>query len=450
MKNKNDANKPQAKDATSTQRLSPDVSDNPSESSTAPLDDIKDNNSIVDAVNQEKDTVSAKEPSPDEPVSSSPLNVESVQDNNESDSNASKNNTPQQSKAPLRQHKLENSQATSSGLSKLAVLCLVLIVILFGAGGWGFYQLYQQLNGEQLSITALDETHQQEMSSAKASISQHAMTLSQVERTFSEQLSQQQQTIVMLQEKMVELAGRRPSDWLIAEANYLVKLAGRKLWQEKNIATASALLTNADMRIAEMNDPSLIMIRQALAADIASLQALPRDNSEDLALKIDGLISQVDQLKLNMVELPELAEESDDGQLSESTDDWQENLKRMWDSFSEGYITVRRRTGTVEPLMSPKQQWYLEENLKSKLMQTQLAVYRQQQDAYEHSIELSTRWIMQFFDRQDSTTQFMLKELAELQRQKVNIEYPTSLTSSPLIADALRARSIGYDHKLGR
>jgi len=341
--------------------------------------------------------------------------------------------------------------STSTKISKLAVLCLLLIVVIAGIGGWGFYSLSNAVNNEQQRFTELTANNNRDIEAAKVELQQK---FSQQTNQFTAQVEttvqQQQQTIEMLKEKVTELAGRRPNDWLLAEANYLVKLAGRKLWQEKDIDTARSLLTTADMRINEMNEPSLVGIRQALASDIASLQALPRDNSETLALKLDGLISQVDNLKLNMIKLPEITEGQDPQQLSESAEDWQDNLKRMWDSFSDGFITVRRRNGSVEPLMSPKQQWYLEENLKRKLMQTQLAVYRQQQTAYVHAIELSTRWILQFYDRQDSTTEFMLNELANLKKEQVSVNYPQNFNSSNLIIDALLQRNVGYNNTVDR
>ncbi len=53
------------------------------------------------------------------------------------------------------------------------------------------------------------------------------------------------------------MKGRRPNDWLLAEADYLVKMAGRKLWLEHDTASATILLESADHRIAELNDPSM-------------------------------------------------------------------------------------------------------------------------------------------------------------------------------------------------
>ncbi|MDP2559553.1 uroporphyrinogen-III C-methyltransferase [Psychrobium sp. 1_MG-2023] len=332
-------------------------------------------------------------------------------------------------------------------VSKLAVFAIFLILLLAGGGGYGGYWLYNELGDDKAAINELKQSQEDEFSSMQRQTQQklqaQQQSIAQANAQLSKEIEQQQDVTQILQDKVLELSGRRPNDWLLAEANYLVRLAGRKLWQEKDQNTASELLATADLRIAEMNDPSLIHIRKALANDIASLQALPSDQTETYALKIDGLISQVDNLKLNMIKLADAVEEGDSKELSNSADDWKDNLEKTWQSFSEGFITVRRRTGGVEPLLSPKQQWYLEENLKSKLIQAQLAIYRHQQDAFEHAIELSTRWTMQFFDRQDSTTEFMLSELEKLHKVSVNISYPQRLKSSTLITDELITRNIG-------
>lgn len=448
MKNKNDANQQaEVKDTSSPEQV--DV-----QAEVKATTETNDTETVetVETVDAQEDAQDDKEPQAETKTETS--DIKSSGTIEQAQSHKAKSDSLDQEPLAPQPDKVSEPSDTKAKISKLAILCLILIFLLTAAGSWAFYTLHKAVNTEQNSIVELADNHSGDISAAKLQLEQqktlHSSEIAQLSEAIAQKIARQQQTIVMLQDKMTELAGRRPNDWLLAEANYLVKLAGRKLWQEKDISTASTLLTTADIRIAEMNDPSLISIRQALASDIASLQALPRDNSETLALKIDGLISQVDNLKLNMIELPEVIEDQTTGQLSDSAADWQQNLKRMWHSFSDGFITVRRRSGSVEPLMSPKQQWYLEENLKSKLMQTQLAVYRQQQDAYEHSIELSSRWLMQFYDRQDSTTEFMLSELDSLKSEKVSVSYPQKLASSNLIIDELSLRNIGYDNKAGR
>ena len=264
---------------------------------------------------------------------------------------------------------------------------------------------------------------------------------SSVVNSVEKQLSKQQEAQSIINQKIAELSGRRPSDWLLAEANYLVTMAGRKLWQEKDQKTAAALLVTADKRIAEMNDQSLINLRLALAKDIAALSALPQDQSQNVALAIDGLLAQVDNLKLNIITLSETTNTDEAKQLS-SDDSYLDHLTNNWNQFVNGIVKVRRHEGTTVPLVSAKQQWYLEENLKNKLIQAQLAVYRKQQQAFSSSIELSNKWVLQFFDREDSATTFMLDELAKLEKASIAVSYPRDLLSRNLIGDEVVRRNI--------
>ncbi len=333
--------------------------------------------------------------------------------------------------------------------SKLAVVALIIIVIFGIVVAYGYSLVQQSLINNQADINELQVTQAQAISRLQAQnkkqFTQQQSANQQETLALLAQVEQQKETLAMLVQQQRQLSGRRPNDWLLAEANYLVGLAGRKLWQEKNHATAIELLMTADLRIAEMNEVSLITIRQSLASDIATLKALPKERSEDLTLQIDGLISQIEHLKLNMVELPEAVEDADSENVSSSTSDWRANLTKTWLNFSEGFITVRRRSSSVEPLMSPKQQWYLEENLKAKLLQAQLSIYRQQQAPFDNAIAQATRWVKQFFDQQDSTTKYILDELNTLKDRTINISYPQNLQSTHIIAQKMRQRSIGFN-----
>lgn len=328
-----------------------------------------------------------------------------------------------------------------SPLSKLALLAILLVLILTGFIGFGVDYYLKDKKLEQSEIADLvakqvkllvnvDEKFQLQSANNNAVLSQ-----------FQKELLAQKASQNTLKQKMAEVSGRRPNDWLLAEANYLVSMAGRKLWQEQDQKTAVALLTTADQRIAEMNDESLIQLRLALTKDISTLSALPTDQTQSIALSIDGLIAQIDNLKLNTITLPEPVEQNTPTQLSDN-DGWKEHLKQNWYALLDGFVKVRKHEGSATPLMSAKQQWYLEENLKNKLIQAQLAVYRKHQEAFSRSIKLSQTWVLQFFDREDSATQFMLGEFKKLEKVNVDVKYPTDLLSRNIIGDELRRRNI--------
>ena len=85
------------------------------------------------------------------------------------------------------------------------------------------------------------------------------------------------------------------------------------------------------------------------------------------------LAHQIELLPLSTVSMPETKSEPDQT-VSTNPDECQSNLKKNWVKFTENFITIRRRDGAVEALLSPQQEIFLRENLKTKLLQAQLAV----------------------------------------------------------------------------
>lgn len=53
---------------------------------------------------------------------------------------------------------------------------------------------------------------------------------------------------------MATISGTDAKTWLLSQADFLVKLAGRKLWSDQDVTTAAALLKSADASLADMND----------------------------------------------------------------------------------------------------------------------------------------------------------------------------------------------------
>lgn len=195
----------------------------------------------------------------------------------------------------------------------------------------------------------------------------------------------------------------------------------------------------ADERIKALNDPSLMPIRKALAEDIAQLKGMPRVDREGLTLKLAALSDQIELLPLSTVSMPEAKSEPDQT-VSTNPDEWQSNLKKNWVKFTENFITIRRRDGAVEALLSPQQEIFLRENLKTKLLQAQLAVYREQQSLYVDSLEKAQRWLTQYFDADNSATQYMQSELDKLKGEQIQFDYPDQFKTQTMLEQVLTER----------
>src|SRR5699024_10832899 len=102
------------------------------------------------------------------------------------------------------------------------------------------------------------------------------------------------------QDKINAMSRTDTGAWLIAEADYFVKLAGRKIWQDEDYVTASLLLKSADSTLSQTNDPSLIIVRKALSKDISKLTAISQVDTDGINIQLMQLANQVSQLKFKV------------------------------------------------------------------------------------------------------------------------------------------------------
>ena len=320
--------------------------------------------------------------------------------------------------------------------SKTGAIAIALVIAL-GAGL--YYHGHQQTQTQNAQVAAL----QQQLTSMKAALAANQQeTLDKVEQSLhgtDVSITQQEQSIQGLQLALAEMKGRRPNDWLLAEADYLVKMAGRKLWLEHDVVSATVLLESADNRIAELNDPSLTPVRKAMNTDITSLKSVARIDRDGLVLRLTSLQEQVANLPLANAIMPE-AEVVEDTTVSTSVDDWKTNLMTSLQNFSDHFITYRKRDGSVIPLLSPKQDFYLQENIKSKLETAIKAVYREEGELYSKSLVMAKDWAQQFYNQDAPETQSFIKTLDQLAGEGIEASYPTRLQSQPLITDLISER----------
>lgn len=323
---------------------------------------------------------------------------------------------------------------------KLGTIAIVLAV-LFG-GGLTLHSQQQQAE-YQAQIQALRAELEQTRSSINEQLDatkQEALSkTTEITHRAEVVLAQQQKSIESLQLAVADMKGRRPNDWLLAEADYLVKLAGRKLFLEHDVDSATQLMESADQRIAALNDPSLTPLRKAMANDITTLKAIPLLDRDGLVLRLTSLQQQVDHLPLANAILPDAPQETEQA-VSEDINNWQQNLMTSLKDFADNFITFRTRDGNVVPLLSPQQHFYLKENLKAKLETAIKSVYTEQQEIYTVSLTTADQWSKSFFNQSDNRVKTFNQTLEQLAQQQVQVEYPVKLETQKQLADVITER----------
>ncbi|MFP7410598.1 uroporphyrinogen-III C-methyltransferase [Aeromonas veronii] len=316
-----------------------------------------------------------------------------------------------------------------------AVLGGVAILLALGLTGGLYLHGHKNAVAQQAELAQL----KQQLASALSKIDQTSSKDAEQLAALDQTQQRLQGEVQGLQNRVLDLNDKRPNDWMLAESEYLVRMAGRKLWLEHDLVSAITLLGNADERIAALNDPSLMPIRKALAEDIAKLKGMPRIDREGLTLKLAALSDQIELLPLSTVSMPEAKAEPDQA-VSANPDEWESNLKKNWVKFTENFVTIRRRDGAVEALLSPQQEIFLRENLKTKLLQAQLSVYREQQALYEDSLDKAQRWLTQYFDTDNSATRYLQGEIDKLKGEQIQIDYPAQFKTQAMLEQVLTER----------
>ena len=96
--------------------------------------------------------------------------------------------------------------------------------------------------------------------------------------------------------RLLSISTTTREDWLLAEAEYLLKLANQRVVIEKNAENAVSLLEEADGILRDLRDPDLYAIRQVLQRDLASLRLVEKIDREGMYLSLLSLAEQVNAL----------------------------------------------------------------------------------------------------------------------------------------------------------
>jgi len=354
--------------------------------------------------------------------------------------------TTKQSKVNKSDTKKSPPSNDSSKVSKLAIFALLIAIIAPAA-----HYYWQQLQTEQLTQTLTNKVVKENSATLTRYQNQTQQALNNQERNLAKQLQQvatninsaNQATIAELNTKIQQLeAGikeRQPSDWLLHEAEYLIRISSRTLWLEHDTRAAIGLLKDADARLTELNDPAFLPVREVIRQDINSLELMPTLDTDEVILTLMAMNKEVSQLPLAIVDLGK--EETSEGvDLSDDINDWQTNLAKTWQKFLNDFIRVRQRTGTVEALISPSQQENLQQNLSLKIQFALWAATERKGDVYQQALVDIQQWLNEFFDMENNINQHFLASLKNLKNKQVSYDYPSELGSLTAIRTTLRSQ----------
>jgi uroporphyrin-3 C-methyltransferase len=330
------------------------------------------------------------------------------------------------------------------------LLALLLAAAALGLSGWMYQRGLQEDTGLETrlqtrlqamgqDVTASGQRLQQELArSARELDAKFASQLTQVQQAQRQQLDSLQSALQNQRQQLLELRSTDRSDWSLAEAEYLVRLAHQRLLLAADVRSALALLVSADSIVQELDDAELHPLRSALASDIAALRAVPEFDLEGSWLRIRAIANQIDNLML--FKLPKRAVPPSQ---SAPAADWQGRLEHGLQAAAtrlSNYLVIRRRETPYQPLMDPQWEQLVRQNLRMLLEQGQTALLAGNEVLYQQSLMSARRWVKEFFAFDEAGVVALEKELEALQGLAISREYPEVTASLTAVKTAVNLR----------
>lgn len=255
-----------------------------------------------------------------------------------------------------------------------------------------------------------------------------------LESKFAETQSQQ-----LALEQMYQALSRAKDDSALLEVEQLAETASQQLQLAGNVSGAVSALQVAEARLARDSSPRLVPLRRAIGRDLERLRAVPAVDTTGLALKLDRLLEQADQwpllstssLEPSSVETatPVPAPAAPPSQALQS-EWWQgvaARLQRLGGQFVQDarqLVSLRRVDEPEALLLSPKESYFVRENLKLHLLHARMALLARQDQLFRRDLEAVQTALTRYFDTRHPSLVVALESVNALRAAPVVAELP--------------------------
>lgn len=347
-------------------------------------------------------------------------------------------------------------QAKSSGVGWLALLLVLLLAgALGGAAAWLYPQVQEReerladriaelesgAGREQADLDALADRLGADLERGLAGVASSGSAISNElaarQSELDERLAALDERVSGVAEEQARFNASDRDGWLLAEAEYLLRLANQRLLMAGDAEAARALLTSADKVLKELDDPGLHEARAAVARDLAAVRAIPDVDVEGIYLRIAALSKQASDLVI--FRMPGQGE----GPAEAPAESWRERLEQGYRAalakLSE-YIIIRRRDVPMQALMDPQWEGLVRQNLTMLLEQAQVALLSGNQTLYTESLERAQYWVDQFIDSDEVNARAVARELRQLADERIAVPLPDISHSASALDEYIERR----------
>ncbi|MEX0943838.1 MAG: uroporphyrinogen-III C-methyltransferase [Pseudomonadales bacterium] len=315
----------------------------------------------------------------------------------------------------------------------------LLALVALGVASYAAFMIHTSLSGDVDSelrgvkgrlaeVELRFDRELQQVASVRSQLDKVTAELAQLDTTEPVTLASFETFKAQVDDRLADIRdriGTGSQDWLLAEVEYLLRLGAQRVIMEGDAKGAAALFRAADEIIRDTEGIAAFDLRKALALDIAALDAVADVDVDGIYVRLNALASQVTRLSQKQQKFESAPPEPvaiPDADMGYTT-----RLLTLLESAGERLATLvdyRAADESITPILPPKEEYYLRQNLVLKLQMAQLGLLRADQVVFYNSLTEAQSWIVQYFDADDPATTAMLVALTELEGINVEKERP--------------------------
>lgn len=347
--------------------------------------------------------------------------------------------TTKQLPAPVSPNKAERPRLWPIWVVALIALVLAVTLAVWNWQQWQTHKATMQVIQDLRQDTARLEDRYGSRGN------EQSQRLQSVEGKLSDQrelIATQQRQIDHNARELLEAGNRTRTDWLLAEAEYLLRVGNQRLLIEKDIRGALAALESADEVLRESDDIGVYPVRQQLAREILSLRSIQGVDRTGLYLQLEAAIASIHELTDQAL----IHDQAPGFRMTEdpyAQTDGRNMFVRGWNRFLDTLkqvVVVRRLDEPVKPLLSPDQSAWARLNLQLMLEEAEMAVLRGNQPLYERALSKAINTINDWYDGTNPAIRGLSDSLNELVGHDVDPQLPDISQSLGLLKERLAGR----------
>lgn len=313
--------------------------------------------------------------------------------------------------------------ASAAPLRTLGALLVLSLLIAVGVFGWQWWQQREHL-AQQLGAQALDlQRMNQQITELESQLGETATMQSDLarvsDRNGTEIASLQSRiddSLALMSRISEDLSGGR-RQFQLSSVEHLLVLANDRLQLQRDVKSALLALDSADARLAQLSDPQLFAVREALARERTALRAIPQPDLASAALTLSSLIERVPHLPLGSHAPAQFKSPGtrESAAIDNSPSGWNRMVETVKAALQSLFTIRREENARALRVLPPEAEAVVYLVLTLKLEGARVALLTHNTVALREELRSANAWLETEFKTDDPGVLAMRAELDRLQ-----------------------------------